>query len=117
MAKTTTAARIPMNQEAAVEALSDSLRIGLHNLLEGAQEDIREFALDISRMGAKVATEPDPQVRQQLLKSLRSQVKMLAELNRIRVVNESYATVERIIVTATAVMANVLVKSVVPPPI
>lgn len=108
--------RLAMNKEQAIEAVADALQLGLHNVIQGAQDDIREFVMDLARLSSKVAAEPNPEVRRALMKSLRSQAKMLAELNRIRVVNESNSTLERVLLTATAVLANVLVKSVVPPP-
>jgi hypothetical protein len=105
-----------ISKEKAVEELKNSILVGLHNLIEGADNDIREFALDLANYGVKVAAEPDPKIRQKLLKSLRSQAKMLAEVNRIRVVNEGHATVERVLVTAVSLLGGVLVKSAVPPP-
>lgn len=107
---------VPLSKEDAIEAVRESLQIGLHKIVEGAQADIREFALDLSQYAVKVAAEPDPKVRVKLLKSIRSQTKMLAELNRVRVVNEGYATAERVLATATTVLANILVKAAVPPP-
>jgi len=105
-----------LSKEDAVESMRQAIQIGLHNVVQGAQEDIREFALDLSQYATKIAAEPNPKVRLKLLKSLRSQAKMLAELNRIRVVNEGYATIERVLATATTVLAQVLVKAAVPPP-
>lgn len=105
-----------LSKEDAIETMRQSIQLGLHNIVEGSKADVREFALELSRYAVKVAAEPDPEVRIKLLKSIRSQTKMLADLNRIRVVNESYATVERVLATATTVLAQILVKSTLPPP-
>jgi len=75
-----------LTPDAAVDTIKQAQQNGLHKLLQGAEADVREYVLDLSRYSAKIAAEPNQATRIKLLKSLRSQAKMLADLNRIRVV-------------------------------
>ena len=111
---------MPENQPAPtvddlVPMLADSLRQGLNNILQGSVADVRDYALDLARMSAKISMEQDPNLRLQLLKSARSSTKILAEINKVRVANEAWDTLDRILLVATNVAAGLLLKAVVPP--
>lgn len=71
-----------------VEALS-----GLDGLIDGAKEDLEAFGKDIANDLIRAVKEK----RQDLLSELGHQLEVLAEVNRIRLVNATWAQVTNVV--------------------
>lgn len=86
---------------------------GLRNIVEGAASDVETFAVDIARNMSRVVVIADAERRGKLLRSLLNQTEMLAEINRIRVVNATFDTVQRVILVATEFALQALDRGVI----
>lgn len=75
------------------DALAESLQQSLRALVEGTQEDLRRFALSISDDLSLALARND----QDLASEIADQAQLLAEINRLRAVNEAWDTVHGVI--------------------
>ena len=76
--------------------LTDALSDGLSDLVDGAKEDIKAFAKDISRDMLEAHLTGETEVKAQLM----AQLKVLAEINRVRVENHAWIVVRKVVETA-----------------
>ena len=74
------------------EDVSSALADGIADLVEGSRSDIRSFASDISRDFLEATLSGNEKVN----KALVGQLQLLAEINRIRVENHSWAVVANV---------------------
>lgn len=74
------------------EDLGRTLADGLMDLVDGAQDDVQAFASDISRDLLLAGLQGNLKVQAQLL----DQLKILAEINRVRVENHAWVVVGKI---------------------
>ena len=68
------------------DVIRESLEAGLKDLVEGAKEDFNKFILAIQSDMIEAVVAQDEEV----MAELRDQLKAVAELNRVRAVNESW---------------------------
>lgn len=74
------------------EDLGRTLADGLMDLVDGAQDDVQAFASDISRDLLLAGLQGNLKIQAQLL----DQLKILAEINRVRVENHAWVVVGKI---------------------
>lgn len=77
---------------------------GIKPFVEGAQEDLREFGAAIAKDMVRAVRER----REDLIRELGHQLEVLGELNRIRLVNASWAQIGNIL----AVVGRVAMKAI-----
>jgi hypothetical protein len=82
-----------LNWDVIANALKIVIEQNLKDVLEGSAEDLERYA---ERMSEDLVAAAARQ-REDLLKSLANQAKMLAEVTRLRAVNESWDTVGQVI--------------------
>jgi len=83
---------LKINLDSLKEGVSDSIAEGLQGLVEGAKEDLKEFAKAISEDLLEAHLEGDVDLQGQLA----DQVKILAEINRVRVEAHVWVVVQKI---------------------
>jgi hypothetical protein len=90
------------------DILGEQLNSVFQSLLDGARGDIQNFANEIATDAILVMQEPDAVTRGELLNSLRNQMVMIAELNRIRANNAMWDAAGRVVMAAVHIgMASV----------
>ena len=94
--------------ETLISSVGKDLAKSLIGLVDGAVDDIEHFGLAIARNFVQVAQRPDGPDKEALLAELRAQTRLLAEQNRIRVNNESWAQAEKMLDIASTVLVTVL---------
>ena len=90
------------------ESIVDTLEASLAGLIEGSADDIRMFAVDISRDLALAVADN----RKDLVEILVDQLGLLAEINRIRLANQSNDAIKKIIQTIATFALNLVVAAV-----
>lgn len=87
--------------------MADVLADGLRDLIEGAEEDVRSFVSEIAR--DMILARISDSDRGSTLEQLQNQLKIVAEINRVRVENHTWIVVTRIIqVALRSVVATAL---------
>lgn len=94
-----------------VRAVGDSIAVALDGIVEGAAEDVRKFGSDIAINAIRIAKISDKERRDSALQEISSQLKLLAEINRIRVNRESWEVFEKITTAATNVLVSFISNS------
>lgn len=89
--------------------IADLIEDALDELVDAAQGDLRKFGLRIAQ-GVVWASKPGADPR--LLRGIKGQARMLAELNRIRLNREAKAVLNNILGIATRVAKSVLTAAV-----
>lgn len=84
--------------------LKDEVVAGLKGLVDGAKEDLQEFGSAIAKDLVRAVREK----REDLLEELGDQIEGLAELNRIRAVNATWAQVKNFV----AIVGRVAMKAI-----
>lgn len=82
-----------MNWKIIRDELGDIIKESLIELVEGAEEDLKSYGMEIAR-GMIVAIRTG---RADLRRELQSQVVMLGEIHRIRFTNEAKVVLDRVI--------------------
>lgn len=100
------------NLEEIQELVGEELRKVVAELVQGAAGDVREFAFGIGRNMLTIQQEPDAAKREALTAELKSQLKGLAELNRLRINNASWAMFERFFTFTANLIDTLLAKAV-----
>lgn len=98
-----------VNTQKLREEVEAILEEGLQDVVEGATEDIRRYAQTISQDLTRAGMIPDPKTRNAVVNELLAQSRLLAEMNRLRAVNEAWDSVDRIVATAVKVGVSALV--------
>lgn len=75
------------------DALADAVQSQLDDLLEGAEADVRQFAVAIANDLTRAASQGDSE----MVAALSEQMQLLGEINRVRAVNEAWDTVGAVI--------------------
>ena len=76
--------------------LTDALSDGLADLVDGAKDDIKAYASDISKDMLEAHMTGQVEVKEQLM----DQLKVLAEINRVRVENHTWVVVRKVVEVA-----------------
>lgn len=76
--------------------LTDALSDGLADLVDGAKQDIKDYASDISKNMLEAHLTGQGEIKEQLM----NQLKVLAEINRVRVENHAWIVVRKVVETA-----------------
>lgn len=77
----------------AAAAISEAFEQAARGMLDGLKEDIRDFAMEIGRRIARAALANRPD----LVEELKDQLLMLAEMERVKVVNETNDAINKVI--------------------
>ncbi len=85
---------ILVNWDALAQDLEGEVLDGLKDLVDGAEADLKEFGAAIARDLVRAVREK----REDLIRELGHQLEALAEINRIRLVNATWAQVTNILV-------------------
>lgn len=81
------------------------LASSLDDLVDGAKDDARIFYRDMAKDLAEAALIKNDMDREETVSEIRAQTKAMLELNRLRVVNESWELAEKLIaVTAKGIV-------------
>lgn len=75
-----------MNWEAFVEGLGDEATAALKGLVDGAQEDLKTYGKAIAKDMVAAVRDNRPEIQSEL----REQLKVLAEIHRIRLVGTTW---------------------------
>lgn len=79
------------------DIFEDTLKTMLENLVDGAREDVEQYAHAIAQDAAAVITEPSAAKRLELRSELVGQLRALGEVHRIEASNEAWDAFERIL--------------------
>ena len=79
------------------QEFADILKPALEQLLEGAEEDLNAYLLEISRSALEAAQVGDDE----RLKELVAQLKALGEVHRLRAVDIVWGTIDSIVLVAS----------------
>ena len=94
------------------DQLSVIINDGLTAVVDGAREDIKRYAEAIATDAARVAEIPDADRRDAVLKELIGQTRLVAEINRVRAVNEGWEAVERVVTMVVKIIVVAVTKAV-----
>ena len=83
--------------------IRQTLETELAGLVDAAASDLRHYAGSIASSAISIAGVPDAGERARLFAELRGQLKLIAEISRIRASNAAWDSVERIAATALRV--------------
>lgn len=89
------------------QAIVEQVASAVGGVVQGAAEDVRKYAGEISTSLAMAMALPEDR-RAQVLAELKGQLGALAELNRIRVSTTAQATLNTIITLASGILSSVL---------
>lgn len=104
--------KLNINTEEIKNLVGEELRQVLVTLAQGAVSDIRNFAYGISKNMIEAQQEPDKAKREALTEELKSQLRGLAEQNRLRLNNEAWASFERAFNFGFALLDRVLANAI-----
>lgn len=97
---------LPTDLEGAAREVGASIAKALSDIVEGSSEDLRAFGTSVAFNAVRVAQIPDEEDREAALKEINAQIRLLAEISRIRVNRESWSLVERVVDVATNVLVS-----------
>ncbi len=99
---------MPRNWDDVRESLEDEFTEAAEILLEGAYEDMRTFVAEITKDMADALQQDRPE----LLASLRGQLRMVAEKNRVSATNEAWFVFEIVVDRVSGLLISLLAKGI-----